>query len=59
MKIDHLRTTLGVENDVKSHCNVKYIIVPATFANIIMQRHHAQNGVIDDLHLTTVFPGFP
>ena len=22
MKIDHLSTTLGVENDVESHCNV-------------------------------------
>ena len=54
MKIDHLSTTLGVENDVESHCNVKYIIVPANFANIIMPRRHAQNGVIDDLHSTTV-----
>ena len=36
MKIDHLSTTLGVENDVESHCYVKYIIVPANFANVIM-----------------------
>ena len=53
MKIDHLSTTLGVENDVVSHCYVKYIIIPANFANIIMPRRHAQNGVIDDLHATT------
>ena len=38
MKIDHLSTTLGVENDVESHCNVKYIIVPANFALVIMPR---------------------
>ena len=55
MKIDHLITTLGVENDVESHCYVKYIIVPANFANVIMPRRHVQNGVIDDLHLTTVY----
>ena len=55
MKIDHLNTTLGVENDVESHCNVKYIIVPANFANVIMPRRHAQNGVIDDLQLPTVY----
>ena len=55
MKIDHLSTTLGKENDVESHCNVKYIIVPANFANVIMPRRHAQNGVIDDLHSTTVY----
>ena len=55
MKIDHLSTTSGVENDVESHCYVKYIIVPANFANVIMPRCHAQNGVINDLHLTTVY----
>ena len=55
MKIDHLSTTLGVENDVESHCNVKNIIVPANFANVIMPRRHALNGVIDDWHLTTVY----
>ena len=54
MKIDHLSTTLGVANDVESRCNVKNIIVPAKFANIIMPSH-AQNGVIDDLHWTTVY----
>ena len=55
MKIDHLSTTLGVENDVESHCNIKYLIVPANFVNVIMPRRHAQNGVIDDLHSTTVY----
>ena len=55
MKIDHLSTTLGVANDVESRCNVKNIIVPANFANVIMPRGHAQNGVIDDLHSTTVY----
>ena len=55
MKIDLLSTTSGVENDVESHCNVKYIIVPANFANVIMPRRHAQKGVIDDLHSTTVY----
>ena len=55
MKIDHLSTTLGVGNDVESHCNVKYIIVPANFANVIMPRRHAQKGAIDDLHSTTVY----
>ena len=55
MKIDHLNTTLCVENDDESHCNVKYIIVPANFANVIMRRLHAQNGVINDLHSTTVY----
>ena len=55
MKINHLSTTLGVENDIKSHCNVKYIIVPAKFANVIMPRRHAQNGVIGGLHATTVY----
>ena len=54
MKIDHLSKTLGVENNVESHCNVKYIIVPANFPNV-MPRRHAQNGVIDDLHSTTVY----
>ena len=54
MKIDHLSTTLGVENDAESHCNIKYIIVPAKLANDIIPRHHAQNGVIYDLHWTTV-----
>ena len=59
MKIDHLSTTLGVENDVESHCNVKYIIVPANFANVMKPRRHAQSGIIDDLHSTTVyFRGF-
>ena len=53
MKIDHLSTTLSVENDVESHCKVKYIIVLANLANVIMPRRHAQNGVIDDLHSTT------
>ena len=52
MKIDHLSTTLGVENDVESHCNVKYIISLANFANVIMPKRHAQ---IDDLHSTTVY----
>ena len=52
MKIDHLSTRLGVENDVESHCNVKYINVPANFVNVIMPRCHAQNGVMDDLHST-------
>ena len=55
MKIDLLSTTFGVENDVESHCNFKYINVPANFTNGIMLRRHAQNGVIDDLHLTTVY----
>ena len=55
MEIDHLSTTLGVVNGGESHCNVIYIIVPANFANIIMPRRHAQNGVIDDLHSTTVY----
>ena len=55
MKIDHLSTTLGVRNDVESHWNVKYIIVTANFANVIMPRRHAQNGVINDLHSTTVY----
>ena len=55
MKIDQLSMTLGVENDLESHCNVKYIFVPANFANVIMPRGHAQNGVIVDLHLTTVY----
>ena len=55
MKIDHLSTKLGVENAVESHCNVKYIIVPANFANVIMPRRHTQNGFIDDLHSTTVY----
>ena len=54
MKIYNLSTTLDVENDVDGHCNVKCIIVPANFANVIMLRHQAQNGVIDDLHSTTV-----
>ena len=54
-KIEYLSTTLGVVNDVESHCNVKYIIVPANFANVIMPRRRTQNGVIDDLHLTTVY----
>ena len=60
MKIDHLSTTLGVENDVESHCNVKYIIDPANFANVIMPRRHAQTGAIDDLHSTKfcLFQGF-
>ena len=40
MKIDHLSTTLGVENDVKSHCNVKYIIVSANFDNVIIPRRN-------------------
>ena len=55
MKINHLSTMLSVENDVENHCNVKYIIVPAKFANVIMPRRHAQNGVISDLHSTTVY----
>ena len=55
MKIDHFSTTLGVENDIESHCYVKYIIVPAIFANVIMPRRHTQKGVIDDLHSTTVY----
>ena len=55
MKINHLSTTLGVENDVESHCKVKDIIVPAKFANVIMPRRHAQNGVIGGLHSTTVY----
>ena len=54
-KIDHLSTTLGEENDAESYCNVKYIIVPANFANVIMPRRHALNGVIEDLHSTTVY----
>ena len=41
VKIDHQGTTLGVESEVESHCNVKYIIVPANFANVIMPRRHA------------------
>ena len=44
-KMDRLSTTLEVENEVESHCKVKYIIVPANFANVIMPRRHAQNGV--------------
>ena len=52
---NHLSTTLGVVNDVENYCDVKYIIVPAKFANVIMPRRHAQNGVIDDLHSTTVY----
>ena len=55
MKIDHLSTALGVENEAESHCNVKYIIVPTNFANVIMPSRHAQNGVISDLHSTTVY----
>ena len=55
MKIDHLSTALDVENDVESHYNVKYIIVPAIFANVIMPRRHVQYGGIDDLHWTTVY----
>ena len=55
MKIDHLSTRLGVANDVESRCKVKNIIVPTYFANVIMPRRHAQNGVIDDLHSTTVY----
>ena len=55
MKSDHLSTALVVENDFESHCNVKYIIVLANFANVIMPIPHAQNGVIDDLHSTTVY----
>ena len=55
MKIDHLSTTLGVEYDVESYYNAKYIIIPANFADVIMPRRHAQNGVIDDLHSTTVY----
>ena len=54
MKIDHLHTTLGVVNDVESHYNVKYIIVPANFANVIMPRRHAQISVIDNC----LFHGF-
>ena len=54
MKINHLSTILGVEDDVESHCNVKYIIVPANFINVIMPRRHTKNGV-NDLHLTTVY----
>ena len=50
-----LSTTLGVANDVESRCKVKNITVPANFANVIMPRRHAQNGVIDDLHSTTVY----
>ena len=57
MKIDDLSTTLGVENDVESHFNVK-IFFPANFANVIMPRRHAQNGVIDDLHSTLFISGF-
>ena len=55
MKIDHLSTAFGVENDVESHCNVIYKIVPANFANVIMRRRHAQNGIFDNLHSTTVY----
>ena len=55
MKIDHLSTTLGVGNNIESHWYVKYIIVPANFANVIIPRRHTQNGVIDDLHSTTVY----
>ena len=55
LKIDHLSKTLGLENDIESHCGDKSIIVPANFANVIMPRRHAQNGVIDDLHSTTVY----
>ena len=55
MKIDDLSTPLGVENDVDSHCNVKYIIVPANFANVIMPRRNTQNCVINNLQLTTVY----
>ena len=58
MKIDHLSSTLGVKNDVESHCNIKYVIVPANFANVIMPSRHAQNGVIDDLHYNCLFQGF-
>ena len=46
---------LGVANDVENSCNVKNIIIPANFANVIMPKRHAQNGVIDDLHSTTVY----
>ena len=53
MKIDHLSTTLGVKNDVESLG--QNIIVPAKFANVIMPRRYEQNGVIDDLHSTTVY----
>ena len=55
MKINRLSTKLSVENDVESHCNLKYIIVLAKFANVIMPRRHAQNGVIGGLHSTTVY----
>ena len=57
MKINHLSTctTLGVENDIESHCNVKYITVPVNFTNVIMLRRHAQIGIFDDLHSTTVY----
>ena len=44
-----------MENDVESHWNIKYIIVTANFANVIMPRRHTQNGVINDLHSTTVY----
>ena len=55
MKINHLNAMLGVENIAVSHCNVKYIIVPAYFSNVIMPRRHTQYGVIDDLHSTTAY----
>ena len=59
MKINHLSMTLGVENDVESHCNVKYIIVPANFGNVIMPRRHTQNGVIRRFALDNcLFQGF-
>ena len=58
MKIDHLSMTLGVKNDVESHCNVKYIIVPANFANVIMPSHtkwRHQRFALD----SCLFQGFP
>ena len=42
----------GVSN---KHCLLHFFIVPANFANVIMLRHHTQNGVTDDLHSTAVY----
>ena len=58
MKINRLSCTLGMANDVESLCNVKYVIVPANFASIIIPIRHEQNGVFYDLHSTTVYFGF-
>ena len=55
MKIYRLSMALGMENDVERNCNVKHIIVPASFVNVIMPRRHAQYGVFYNLHSATVY----